>query len=337
MINYALNLWNLGICPLCKESNAFLNRKTGIVACTDCNHTWVDEGEFIADQTEMIRAHWLSGERRSMNRQETQGVYNPSGELIGLKGGIEWTARIIEMSKIRKGYTSNTVTGCFHDCKWAMPDGSIALCYAKTVAERVAGAAYPHGFEHMYWYPNRLYDAIRIPESHRIFIDSMSDLFGHWVDKGKVFCVLRAVEDSYQHDYLSLTKNPRRMLQFRGYLPSNLWAGFSSPPDWFMGKRLNRKQQEKILRVGLETLLKLGQPVTWVSFEPLSWDVSKIVAEYPGALKWAVIGAASNGPAYYQPRPADVQNLLDVLDQQGVKVFFKGNLNWEPARFEFPN
>jgi hypothetical protein len=73
-----------------------------------------------------------------------------------------------------------------------------------------------------------------------------------------------------------------------------------------------------------------------MSFEPLSRDVSQIVAEYPGALKWAIIGAASNGAKKIQPNPDHVQRLLDVLDAQGVKIFFKGNLEWLVWRENFP-
>jgi hypothetical protein len=66
--------------------------------------------------------------------------------------------------------------------------------------------------------------------------------------------------------------------------------------------------------------------VTWCSFEPVSWDVADVVAAHPGALTWAVIGAATNGPRVYDPDPAHIQRLLDVLDAQQVPVFFKGNL-----------
>jgi hypothetical protein len=53
-------------------------------------------------------------------------------------------------------------------------------------------------------------------------------------------------------------------------------------------------------------------------------------------LQWAVIGAATNGAKAYQPRPEWVRNVLQVLDEQGTKVFFKGNLKWEPWRIDFP-
>src|SRR2546430_3943423 len=59
-----------------------------------------------------------------------------------------------------------------------MPDGSVAECYAKTLAESgVAKAAYPHGFEHHYWRPEALRSLTAGDEPLLIFCDSMSDLF----------------------------------------------------------------------------------------------------------------------------------------------------------------
>jgi hypothetical protein len=58
--------------------------------------------------------------------------------------------------------------------------------------------------------------------------------------------------------------------------------------------------------------------------------LSRIVAQYPNALRWAVIGAASNGRALYPPEEAHVRALIEVLDSQGVTVFFKGNMRSLP-------
>lgn len=240
--------------------------------------------------------------------------------------GIEWT-----------DYTWNPIAGCKHACRWQMPDGTTAVCYAETVAERVAGHAYPHGFAHHYWKPERLAEPRKVTKPARIFVDSMSDLFGAWVSEDEIGIVLGTCEDVPWHQFQILTKNAPRMLRFE--IPANVWAGASMPPDHMLGHALNRSQQEKMLRRTLTTLSELDA-LTWMSFEPLSWDVSAIVAEYPGALGWAVIGAASNGPRTFQPDPEHVAALLDVLDAQQVPVFFKGNLRGNPAaalwREEFP-
>jgi protein gp37 len=248
--------------------------------------------------------------------------------------GIEWT-RVYG----RPGYTWNAVGGCFHDCKWTMPDGTIAGCYAKSVAERLAQAAYPSGFEHHYWNPKRLSEPQRLPEPSGIFLDSMADLMGRWVPDEHVEQVLDVCRDTPQHIYFLLTKNAPRLLRFS--FPLNLWVGVSMPPDSFMGRPLTRDQQARMLRRALDVLRQVPAPVVrWMSFEPLSWDVAPLVKAAGVPLEWAVIGAASSGPRYYLPDPDHVRALLGVLDGQGVPVFFKGNLRGSPAaepwRDEFP-
>jgi protein gp37 len=241
--------------------------------------------------------------------------------------GIEWT-----------DYTWNPVAGCKHACRWTMPDGTTAICYAEAVAEGVAQAAYKHGFAHHYYHPGKLKEPGRVKVGSRIFMDSMSDLMGHWVPLEEIHAVLNVCEDNPHHSFQLLTKAAPRLLSVN--LPKNVWAGVSAPPSEFMGKPLSQAQQERMLHRTLTVLDTLREeqdiPVRWISFEPLSWDVSSIVSEFPSALSWAVIGAASNGKATFQPQKEWVENLLAVLDKQGVPVFFKGNLEWNPWREAFP-
>lgn len=261
-----------------------------------------------------------------MNKQDKR-TDTHQARTIADKRGIEWT-----------DYTWNAIGGCQHRCRWTMPDGSTAICYAEEIAHKFA-AGYPHGFAHHYWRPQNLDEPLKVKQPARIFLDSMADLFGHWVPEEQIRRVLDTVRQAHWHMFQGLTKNAPRLLRFE--LPANLWAGVSSPPDFFMGHALSRVQQEKMLHRTLEVLASLpANHITWISFEPLSWDVAPIVAQYPGALRWAVIGAATNGPKVYQVDAAIVQNLLDVLDRQNVPVFFKGNLEGnaaaEPWREYFP-
>lgn len=252
---------------------------------------------------------------------------------------IEWTRIKNADGTIRRGFTWNPVAGCLHDCEWVV-DGKRAECYAKTVAEKFT-AAYPDGFASYYWHPKRLDEPKRIAEGVGIFPDSMSDLFGNWVQEEHVRAILDVMVETPQHIYQSLTKNAPRYDKFYFDMPQNLWAGVSSPPDHMLGIDLSQLQKERYLHKALGVLGGLPLNVTWMSFEPLSQDWASIVAQYPKALKWAVIGAASNGRNYYPPEEKHVRNLLDVLDENGVTVFFKGNLkslpwaadNW---REEFP-
>lgn len=250
--------------------------------------------------------------------------------------GIEWCS-----VWGRPGYTWNPVGGCLHDCQWTMPDGTIAECYAKTVAERVARAAYPQGFEHHYFNAARLAEPLKVKQPAGIFLDSMSDLMGHWTPTDQIEQVLDVCRRTPQHVYFLLTKNAPRLLRFD--IPDNVWVGVSSPPDSIWGKPLSLSQKVAYLDRALDVLRTLAAQgvVTWMSFEPLTMPVSCSLSATPYALSWAVIGAASKGKQYIAPDEAKVKAAVAELDYQRVPVFFKGNMkclpwavqNW---RQEFP-
>lgn len=237
------------------------------------------------------------------------------------KRGIEWTQ-----------FTWNPVGGCKHACRWTMPDGTAAICYAEEVAEKVAQSAYPQGFQHHYWHPSRLQEPLKVKTPSRIFLDSMSDLMGHWVTDDEINQVLDICRQAHWHDFQLLTKNAPRLTNFD--FPDNVWVGVSAPPSEMFGKPLSLAQQKRMVHRQLETLAKLTVPVRWMSIEPLSFDIAPLLVDSP--LEWAVIGAATNGAKTYQPKPEWVTGVLKVLDAQGTAVFFKGNLKWNIWREEFP-
>lgn len=260
-----------------------------------------------------------------MNKQEKR---NKKGEIIGR--GIEWCT-----------HTWNPISGCFHACQWTMPDGTVANCYAEDVAGRVAQKAYPKGFEHHYYKPEILTLPFAQRKPAKIFVGSMADVFGHWVPEEQISQVISVCKLGYWHTFQFLTKNAVRLKDFNGTFSRNCWIGASIPPDAMWNKPLSRRVQERMLHVTLEALSAVDVPVRWMSFEPLSWDCSRIVAQYPKALQWAVIGAASNGRKLYAPDEGHVRALTEVLDDQGCRIFHKGNMralewarnNW---RNEFP-
>jgi hypothetical protein len=166
----------------------------------------------------------------------------------------------------------------------------------------------------------------------KIFLDSMSDLMGKWIPDEQVEAVLDICRQAHWHTFQLLTKNAPRLLQFR--FPPNVWVGVSAPPSWMLGKQLTADQQRRMVERQCEVLAQVNVPVRWMSIEPLSFDIAPLLKGAP--LEWAVIGAATNGKRTYQPRAEWIQSLLELFDQQGVKVFFKGNLEWQPWREEFP-
>lgn len=256
---------------------------------------------------------------------------NKQGKLVNgrVVGGIEWVKTMLPDGTERQGYTVNPVGGCRHACRWKMPDGTIAECYAETTAQGAARDAYPHGFAHHYWRPDALKEILNQKTPARIFADSMSDLMGHWVVDDEIQRCLDVFAQAHWHTILILTKNAPRLLQFE--FPDNVHVGVSSPPDFMWGKELTPQMQKAMLHNAYQILSRVKARVRWVSFEPLSRDYTAIAKAYPGAIQWAVIGAASRGNKYFQPNPAHVVSLRDVLRAQGVKIFYKGNLRGNPA------
>lgn len=235
--------------------------------------------------------------------------------------GIEWT-----------DYTWNPVGGCKHACRWEMPDGTIAECYAETIANRVAQQAYPDGFAAHYWRPHLLKEPLKVQSPSKIFLDSMSDLMGVGVDADHIQQVLDICAQADWHSFQLLTKNAPRLAEFD--FPANVWVGVSAPPTFIFGKRLSLHQQERMLKRMLDAVEATEAPVKWISIEPLSFDIAPLLRGRN--LQWAVIGAATNGSKAYQPEAEWVENCLGVLDEIGARVFFKGNLDWSPWREEFP-
>ena len=239
---------------------------------------------------------------------------------------IEWT-----------DVTINPLGGCKHRCRWEMPDGTTAVCYAEQLATNgMARTGYPHGFEHAYWRPKVLRELKMSGPPLLIFPDSMSDLFGSWQEDEHVIAVLDTMREAPQHTFQSLTKNAKRLLKFIDHMPPNLWVGVSSAPDHMMGRRLTADQQERYMRTAVAALAEVRERtgnITWMSLEPVSWDMAHLFAGH--TLDWVVIGAAMNERKYYQPAAAHIDRLLDVFDRSGTPVFYKGNIKATFDTYDF--
>jgi protein gp37 len=266
---------------------------------------------------------------------------NKQGNKTNPSGGIEWT----HIFGPGTGYTANPVRGCQHACRWRMPDGKLAICYAEAVAERFPGKHYARGFGVVSFDPKELAAIRKLKTPAGIFIDSMSDLFAQSVPDEHIRQVIDCINECPQHIFFTLTKNPTRLNRLwhphLKYLPKNLFLGVSMPPTFMFGKELTLAQQRSWFNKALACLTECNPTVRWVSLEPLSWDCSDILAMYRDKLHWAVIGAASDGNRTYQPDEMAFTHTLEAL--QGVPVFFKGNLTREfvsatftPWRQEFP-
>lgn len=178
-----------------------------------------------------------------------------------------------------------------------------------TAAGNVVNAPYPFGFTptfHRY----RLGDPARKQRPRNIFVCSMADLFGAWVPTKWILEVLDACLAAPQHNYLFLTKNPRRYTELNelALLPrrDNFWYGTTTTEA---GQSYFISEHHK----------------TFTSVEPMT---GPLFAQAGGILvDWVIVGAETGQRKdKVVPERAWVEDLLGACREEGVPVFMKGNL-----------
>lgn len=211
-------------------------------------------------------------------------------------------------------WTWNPVTGCLHGCGY---------CYARDLATKPSyAAAYPVGFTPLF-HTERLDDPVntKIPDTAvgdprygRVFVGSMTDLFGEWVPKDWIDAVFESCLRAPGWEYLFLTKFPQRYRRIG--LPPSCWFGTSV-------------DTQKRVKVAEKAMAELDVKVRWLSIEPLLEPI-----EFTD-LSWCdlmVIGAQSGTTqpdGYHRGFAPDfrwVASLVAQADAAGVPVFLKSNL-----------
>ncbi len=238
--------------------------------------------------------------------------------------------------------TWNPVTGCLHGCEY---------CYARNISERFKArelgefgeekvngnyiyelnspllqrtsngacmkSAYPYGFAptlHRY----RLNDYIG-KQGRNIFVCSMADLFGKWVPDSWIEEVFNVCKKAPQHNYLFLTKNPKRYEELgeKGMLPDspNMWFGFS--------------QTETINKS-----LYIPAGNIFVSVEPILKETRPYLTD------WVIVGAETGRRENKViPKREWIEQIVEDCRKYGIPIFMKSSLAdiWgEPLIQEFP-
>lgn len=221
-------------------------------------------------------------------------------------------------------HTWNPVTGCYHNCEY---------CYARKIANRFKPKdaeswlslshaqetdfpivtaeenckPYPCGFIPTFYY-GRLDEPQQIKKPSNIFVCSMADLFGEWVPDYWIEKVFKACEEAPQHNYLFLTKNPKRYTQVLDkYFPPNMWFGWSQtgPED-----------------TGFSTHHSVR---TFLSLEPFHspFDCGFQIA----GIDWVIIGAETgNRKGKIIPEKEWVDEVVDACHKLKIPVFMKNSL-----------
>lgn len=233
--------------------------------------------------------------------------------------------------------TWNPVTGCLHGCEY---------CYARGIAERFGGKqkyanifeenkpiigedgkelAYPHSFSPTFL-RYRLNDYVG-KQGRNIFVCSMADLFGSWVPDSWIEEVFKACEKAPQHNYLFLSKNPKRYIELskKGLLPSKHWYGYSATKQSDLWEFHHADDcTVKNLFVSIEPILEPIRP-GFCSHCPADWV---IIGAETGRRKDKVV-----------PKREWIERIVMECEYSDIPVFMKSSLAdiWgEPLIQEFP-
>ena len=216
-------------------------------------------------------------------------------------------------------WTWNPVTGCLHGCKY---------CYARDIVKRYTDR-FPNGFEPTF-HESRL-DApmntklpARKDQGHRsVFVCSMADLFGEWVESDWIDQIIDACGDNPDWTFIFLTKNPARLTEF--VFPRNAWVGTTvdiqsrvNPAVEAFSKLDKSKDRPSVLFLSCEPMLEKLTFGDGIQF-----------------FDWAIIGGcrASSGMPAFQPDFNWVFDLTSDAKNHGLKVYWKPNLKCRPMEY----
>ena len=209
------------------------------------------------------------------------------------KTDIEWT-----------DYTWNPVTGCKHGCPY---------CYARNMYHRFGWNWEPT------LHPERLRQPLEKKSSKKIFVGSVTDLFGDWVHREWWELIFDTVKVCSWHTFQFLTKNPKRLQELNPW-PDNCWVGVTAT---------NQKMwNSAVLHLG-----KVDAKVKFLSVEPLLEPIR--MKENPW-IDWLIIGALSKGKEKVQPPGEMVDNLIADAREHDIAIFTKDNLSDYNIK-EYPN
>lgn len=239
--------------------------------------------------------------------------------------------------------TWNPVTGCLHGCEY---------CYARRIANRFGtkdqchsfygghpvgniheleepavvtetGKKTPYPFDFEPTFHRYRLDEYQNKKGRNIFVCSMADLFGRWVPDEWIQEVFKACDNAPQHNYLFLTKNPKRYEKVLDrYMPPNMWFGWSQTGP--MGHECDFTTHHSVK--------------TFISIEPLLRPFKEFHIK---GVEWVIIGAETGRRENkVVPERKWIEDIVNECRKADIPIFMKSSLLdiWgEPLMQEFPD
>jgi len=152
----------------------------------------------------------------------------------------------------------------------------------------------------------------------------MGDLFGSWIPKSLIKVILRKIEEYKDQEFLLLTKNPKRYLEFS--FPSNVILGATIETDSPLLYFLSKISRAPLVDERIEAMVKLKHDRKMISIEPIirfSTDfwvwITRIKPEfvYIGYCNPLSLAKKLRLP---EPKLSETLSLISKLREQGIEV-----------------
>ena len=210
-------------------------------------------------------------------------------------------------------WTWNPITGCLLECDY---------CYAHDIARRFNKSFDPEFHNDRLNAPqNTSLPKGDKPGDRRVFLCSMADMWGDWVPRRWIDLVLDVCRKSPNWTFITLTKNPKRYLNFADVMPDNIW----------LGATVEKQSRVENTEVVFGKLRGLMDNVLFVSCEPLLEQI-EFKDSFSDCINWIVIGGQSRTSKLpeFQPDGEWVKALTNQAWCENVPVYWKPNLKWRP-------
>lgn len=211
---------------------------------------------------------------------------------------IEWTE-----------VTWNPATGC------NKVSAGCKNCYAETFAKRLKGMGiekYKNGFK-LTFHPDVLDFPKKLKKPHKIFVNSMSDLFHEKIPLSFIQKVFTVMNECPQHIFQVLTKRAERLEKISPSLnwTNNIWMGVTVEND----KVVNR----------INHLTKTKAKIKFLSLEPLLSALPNLNLK---KINWVIVGGESGRKARKIEKEW-VEDIRFQCEKNNVAFFFKqwGGMN----------
>lgn len=158
-----------------------------------------------------------------------------------------------------------------------------------------------------------------------IFVGSSCDMYAEAIPKQWIWDTLEHCR-KHRNNYLFQSKNPTRILKYKGWLPYNCVCGTTIETNRIYPQMGNAPRPKH--RMSSIHTLACERFKTMVTLEPImDFDLSDLLSLiYSCQPEWVNIGADSQGHKLPEPEPDKILTLIEDLQKVGIEVRIKPNL-----------